>query len=308
MVSTDHPRAALRGKRARQPLGDKLFGLAVHLVLLLVLAVVLYPLLFVVSASISDPAKVVNGEVWLWPKQLTLRGYEKVFDNQDIMTGYANTILYTVVGTCVNVVMTIMAAYPLSRKELYGRGVVTALFVFTMFFSGGLIPTYLLVKQLGMVNTMWALIIPNAVAVWNIIIMRTFFQQSIPGEIQESAQIDGCTNIGILLRIVLPLSLPILAVMTLFYSVAHWNSYFSALIYLTDRKSYPLQLVLREILIQSNMKDMVDTSEESLAKTVLEAESIKYAVVIVANLPVLLLYPFLQRYFVKGLVIGAVKG
>lgn len=292
----------------KQTFGDKLFGFAVHALLALVLLAVLYPLLFVLSASISDPAKVVGGEVWLWPKELTFRGYEKVFQNNDILQGYANTILYTVIGTCVNVVMTILAAYPLSRKDLVGRGLVTALFVFTMFFSGGLIPTYLLVKKLGMVNTMWALIIPNAVAVWNIIIMRTFFQQSIPTEVQESAQIDGCSNAQILLRIVLPLSLPILAVMTLFYSVAHWNSFFSALIYLTDRSKYPLQLILREILIQSNMKDMVQTSEESLAKSIMEAESIKYAVVIVANLPILLLYPFLQRYFVKGLVIGAVKG
>ncbi|WP_213530248.1 carbohydrate ABC transporter permease, partial [Paenibacillus cisolokensis] len=174
--------------------------------------------------------------------------------------------------------------------------------------SGGLIPTYLVVKSLGMINTMWALIIPNAVAIWNIIIMRTFFQQSIPHEVQESAQMDGCGNIRILLKIVLPLSLPILAVMTLFYSVAHWNSYFSALIYLTERAKYPLQLILREILIQSNMQDMIQTSEESLARTIMEAESIKYSVVIIANLPVLLLYPFLQRYFVKGMVIGAIKG
>ncbi|VTR38005.1 maltose transporter permease [Actinobacillus pleuropneumoniae] len=159
-----------------------------------------------------------------------------------------------------------------------------------------------------MTNTMWALIIPNAVAVWNIIIMRTFFQQSIPFEIQESAQMDGCGNFKILLRIILPLSMPILAVMTLFYSVAHWNSFFSALIYLTERDKYPLQLFLREILIQSNMQDMIQTSEESLAKTIMEAESIKYALVIVANLPILMLYPFLQRYFVKGMVIGAIKG
>jgi len=291
-----------------QTFGDKMFGYIVYALLAVVLAAVLYPLLFVLSASISDPGKVVNGEVWLFPKEITFRGYEKVFQNNDILAGYANTILYTVAGTCVNVVMTILAAYPLSRKDLPGRGVFTALFVFTMFFSGGLIPTYLLVKSLGMVNTMWALIIPNAVAVWNIIIMRTFFQQSIPGEIQESAQMDGCSNLRTLVSVVLPLSLPILAVMTLFYSVAHWNSYFSALIYITDRKLYPLQLVLREILIQSNMSDMLQSSEESLAKSIMEAESIKYAVVIVANLPVLMLYPFLQRYFVKGLVIGAVKG
>ncbi|MFK7694946.1 carbohydrate ABC transporter permease [Paenibacillus sp. HJGM_3] len=292
----------------KESFGDKLLDFLIHALLVLVLIAVLYPLLFVLVASISDPAKVLGGEVWLWPEGLTLRGYEKVFQNNDILQGYANTLLYTVVGTAINLIMTILAAYPLSRKDFVGRGFFTALFVFTMFFSGGLIPTYLLVKSLGMVNTMWALIIPNAIAIWNVIIMRTFFQQSIPLEIQESAQIDGCSNVQILLRMVLPLSLPIIAVMTLFYSVAHWNSFFSALIYLTDRSKYPLQLVLREILIQSNLKDMVETSEESLAKSVMEGESIKYAVVIIANLPVLLLYPFLQRYFVKGLVIGAVKG
>lgn len=289
-------------------LGDRLFDLVNHLLLLLVLLVVLYPLVFVASASVSNPEAVLNGEVWLWPKELSFTGYEKVFANGDIVRGYGNTILYTAVGTLVNVTLTIMAAYPLSRKDFYGRHAITALFVFTMFFSGGLIPTYLLVKNLGMVNTMWALIIPNAVAIWNIIIMRTFFQQSIPLEVQESAQMDGCGNLQILWRIVLPLSLPILAVMVLFYSVAHWNAYFQALIYLTDRSKYPLQLILREILIQSNMREMLQTNEESLAKSIMEAESIKYAVVIIANLPVLLLYPFLQRYFVKGMVIGAVKG
>ncbi|OZB94173.1 carbohydrate ABC transporter permease [Paenibacillus sp. XY044] len=292
----------------KETFSDKLLSFIIHALLVLALIAVLYPLLFVLVASISDPSKVLGGEVWLWPKGITFRGYEKVFQNNDILQGYGNTILYTVIGTAVNIVMTILAAYPLSRKDLAGRGFFTAFFVFTMFFSGGLIPTYLLVKSLGMVNTMWALIIPNALAIWNVIIMRTFFQQNIPIEVQESAQIDGCSNLQILVRIVLPLSMPILAVMTLFYSVAHWNSFFSALIYLTDRSKYPLQLVLREILIQSNLKDMVGTSEESLAKSVMEGESIKYAVVIIANLPVLLLYPFLQRYFVKGLVIGAVKG
>ncbi|MCQ6561138.1 carbohydrate ABC transporter permease [Paenibacillus mendelii] len=292
----------------KQSFGDRMFDAINHVLLLLLLALVLYPLVFVVSASISNPSAVLNGEVWLWPKDLTITGYQKVFTNHDILRGYLNTIVYTLLGTGINLVMTVMAAYPLSRKDFYGRNAVTALFVFTMFFSGGLIPAYLLVKNLGMVNTMWALIIPNAVAIWNIIIMRTFFQQSIPIEVQESAQMDGCGNIRILLRIVLPLSLPIMAVMTLFYSVAHWNAFFNALIYLTDRSKYPLQLILREILIQSNMQEMIQTNEESLAKSIMDAESIKYAVVIIANLPVLLLYPFLQRYFVKGMVIGAVKG
>ncbi|MGM1050505.1 MAG: carbohydrate ABC transporter permease [Bacillota bacterium] len=292
----------------KQSRGDRIFDIINLLLLGSVLIIVLYPLVFVAVASISDPTAVVNGEVWLIPKDITFAGYEKVFSNKEILRGYMNTIIYTVVGTIVNIIMTILAAYPLSRKDLRGRNLITAMFVFTMFFSGGLIPTYLIVKQLGMVNTMWALIIPNAVAIWNIIIMRTFFQQSIPIEVQESAQIDGCSNIKILLKIVLPLSLPVLAVMTLFYSVTHWNSFFNALIYLTEREKYPLQLILREILIQSNMQDMIQTSEESLAKSVMEAESIKYAVVIIANLPVLMLYPFLQRYFVKGMVIGAIKG
>jgi len=292
----------------KQSRGDQLFDIVNHILLGLVLLIVLYPLFFVVIASISDPAAVSRGEVLLFPKDINFVGYEKVFSNNDILNGYMNTIIYTVVGTLVNILMTILAAYPLSRADFRGRNLITALFVFTMFFSGGLIPTYLIVKELGMVNTMWALIIPNAVAIWNIIIMRTFFQQSIPHEVQESAQIDGCSNTKILLKIILPLSLPILAVMTLFYSVGHWNSYFSALIYMTDRGNYPLQLILREILIQSNMQDMIQTSEESLARTLMEAESIKYAVVIIANLPVLMLYPFLQRYFVKGMVIGAIKG
>ncbi|ANY76321.1 sugar ABC transporter permease [Paenibacillus ihbetae] len=292
----------------KESAGDRLFDIINYILLAIVLTIVLYPLIFVAVASISNPAAVVKGEVWLLPKEINFTGYEKVFANKEILNGYMNTILYTVAGTIVNVGMTILAAYPLSRKDFRGRNIFTALFVFTMFFSGGLIPTYLIVKDLGMTNTMWALIIPNAVAVWNIIIMRTFFQQSIPFEIQESAQMDGCGNLKILLKIILPLSMPILAVMTLFYSVAHWNSFFSALIYLTERDKYPLQLFLREILIQSNMQDMIQTSEESLAKTIMEAESIKYALVIVANLPILMLYPFLQRYFVKGMVIGAIKG
>jgi len=292
----------------KESAGDRLFDIINYILLAIVLTVVLYPLIFVAVASISNPAAVVKGEVWLLPKEINFTGYEKVFANKEILNGYVNTIIYTVAGTIVNVGMTILAAYPLSRKDFRGRNIFTALFVFTMFFSGGLIPTYLIVKDLGMTNTMWALIIPNAVAVWNIIIMRTFFQQSIPFEIQESAQMDGCGNFKILLKIILPLSMPILAVMTLFYSVAHWNSFFSALIYLTERDKYPLQLFLREILIQSNMQDMIQTNEESLAKTIMEAESIKYALVIVANLPILMLYPFLQRYFVKGMVIGAIKG
>lgn len=292
----------------KESLQDRLTLGAIYVLLTIILVLVLYPLIFVVSASISDPLSVSRGEMWLFPKKLSFIGYELVFANKEIWTGYANTLLYTFVGTAINLVMTILAAYPLSRSDFAGRNVITGFIVFTMFFSGGLIPTYLLVKNLHMINTMWALIIPGAVSVWNIIIMRTFFQTSIPNEIQESASIDGCSNMQTLWRIVLPLSMPIIAVMVLFYSVGHWNSYFNALIYLNDRDKYPLQLFLREILIKSQVDQMTGSMDLSVQKHMMEAEAIKYAIVIVANLPVLVLYPFLQKYFVKGIMIGAIKG
>ncbi|WP_080835713.1 carbohydrate ABC transporter permease [Cohnella massiliensis] len=293
----------------KDSLGDKLFGIINAAVLTLVLIAVLYPLWFVLIASISDAAAVLTGKVWLWPKDLTLAGYEIVLQNRELLNSYGNTVLYTVAGTAINLVLTVMAAYPMSRRDFKGRNALMVFIVFTMFFNGGMIPTYLLVKDLGMINTLWALVIPNAVSVWNIIIMRTFFQQSLPYEIQEAAQIDGCSDIHILLRIVLPLSKPILAVMVLFYAVGHWNAFFNALIYLTDRDLYPLQLILREILIQGQMASMMESGDTTgMARRIMEAESIKYAVVIIANLPVLLLYPFLQKYFVKGVLIGSLKG
>ncbi|MFD0711515.1 carbohydrate ABC transporter permease [Paenibacillus sp. GCM10027626] len=292
----------------KQSVPDRLFIAIVYIVLGLVTLAVLYPLYFVLIASISSPQLVLSGDIWFWPRDITWRGYEKLFENEEIMRGYGNTILYTVAGTAVNLAMTVAAAYPLSRRDFIGRNWIMGMMVFTMFFSGGLIPTYLLIKELGMLNTFWAMILPGAVSVWNIVLMRTFFQNGLPFELQEAASIDGCTNLRILWRIVLPLSAPILAVMVLFYSVGHWNAYFNALIYLSDREIYPLQLILREILVQGEMKDMVDVSEGSLSGSVLDVESIKYAIVIVANLPVLLLYPFLQKYFAKGVMVGAIKG
>ncbi|WP_054956857.1 carbohydrate ABC transporter permease [Paenibacillus dakarensis] len=291
-----------------QSKSEKWFDRGVHIVLILICVAVLYPLVFVLMASISSPDAVMRGEVWLWPKELTMVGYSKIFQNDEILIGYGNTILYTVVGTAINLVMSIAAAYPLSRKDFFGRNTIAALLVFTMFFSGGMVPTYLLVKSLGMLNSMWALLIPGAVSVYNVLIMRTFFQNGIPYEVQEAASIDGCSNMSTLIRIVLPLSMPIIAVMILFYSVGHWNAYFSALIYLTDRDKYPLQLFLREILIQGQMQEMLGIGDDTQSRIVMEGEAIKYAAVIVANLPVLCLYPFLQKYFVKGVMIGAVKG
>ncbi|ALS26369.1 sugar ABC transporter permease [Paenibacillus sp. 32O-W] len=292
----------------KETIADRIVGAAIYILLTLILLTVLYPLVFVVSASISDPLSVSKGEMWLFPKDLSFIGYERIFSNPEIWTGYINTIVYTLVGTFLNLVMTIMAAYPLSRKDFSGRHVMTAYIVFTMFFSGGLIPTYLLVKNLGMINTMWALIIPGAVSVWNIIIMRTFFQTSIPNEIQESASIDGCSNLQTLWKIVIPLSMPVIAVMILFYGVGHWNAYFNGLIYLNDRDKYPLQLFLREILIKSEVDNMAGSMDLSVQNHLMETEAIKYAIVIVANLPILMLYPFLQKYFTKGFMVGAIKG
>lgn len=291
----------------RESKTDRTFNIFNYIFLSIVALVVIYPLVFVVSASFSNPEHVISGEMWLWPKEFTLDAYEKVFKNQDIINGFVNTLKYTVFGTILNVIMTILAAYPLSRSDLKGRGFIMAFIVFTMFFSGGLIPTYLLIRDLGMLNTFWVMIIPNAVAVWNIIIMRTFFQ-GLPKELEESAMIDGCGNFRILWSIVLPLSFPVIAVMVLFYSVGHWNSYFQALIYLQDQQKFPLQLILRQILIQGQTDDMVETTTESFLAQQLSVEGLKYAVLIVANLPMLMLYPFLQRYFVKGVMVGSLKG
>lgn len=287
--------------------GDRLFDFAVNFLGLLVLALVLYPLVFVVSASFSSPSRVMDGEVLLFPKGLTLDPYARVFENQDILSGYRNSLLYVVVGTTINMFMTVLLAYPLSRKDLPFRGGIMVVVVITMFFSGGLIPTYLVVRNLGMVDTIWALVIPNAIVTYNMIVMRTYFQSTIPTELQESAWMDGCTNFRLLWSIVLPLSKPILAVILLYYSVEHWNAFFNALIYLQSRRLYPLQLILREILIESQTDEM-GTDTFGLRDRILMAESIKYSVIIVASLPMVVLYPFIQRHFVKGVMIGAIKG
>ncbi|KRG13828.1 carbohydrate ABC transporter permease [Lederbergia galactosidilytica] len=292
----------------KQTIGDRAFGIVNFLLLCLILVIVIYPLIFVLSASISNPELLLKGEIRLLPKEITFEGYAKVFKNNDVMRGYLNTFVYTGVGTVINLMMTTAGAYALSRKNLYGRNVITALLIFTMFFSGGMIPTYLVIKDLHMLNTIWAMVIPGAISVYNLIIMRTFFQTSIPNEIEEAAHIDGCSNLQTLFRIVLPLSTPIIAVMVLFYAVSHWNSFFDGLIYLTDRKKFPLQLILREILIQEDVADMDATMAESVVQQAMSVEGMKYALVVVANIPVLIMYPFVQKYFVKGVMIGSLKG
>ncbi|GIN69954.1 sugar ABC transporter permease [Bacillus sp. J14TS2] len=292
----------------KQSIGDRTFGIVNFLLLCLILVIVIYPLIFVLSASISNPELLLKGEIRLLPKEITFDGYAKVFKNNDVMRGYLNTFIYTGVGTVINLMMTTAGAYALSRKNLFGRNVITALLIFTMFFSGGMIPTYLVIKDLHMLNTIWAMVIPGAISVYNLIIMRTFFQTSIPNEIEEAAHIDGCSNLQTLFRIVLPLSTPIIAVMTLFYAVTHWNSFFDGLIYLTDRSKFPLQLILREILIQEDVADMDATMVESVVQQAMSVEGMKYALVVVANIPVLIMYPFVQKYFVKGVMIGSLKG
>ena len=292
---------------------DKIFLTLNYIYVTIAFLLVAYPLVYMISASISNPKEVASGAMWLFPKDITFEGYERVLQDQRIWSGYANTILYTVVGTAVNLAFTIPAAYALSRRDLVGRGFFMGTFMFTMFFGGGLVPSYLLIKELGMINSMWALILPSAASVWNIIVSRTFFQGTIPSELQEAAQIDGCSNFKLFFKIVLPLSMPIIAVMALFYGVGHWNSYFSAMIYLNDSAKYPLQLVLRQILVLQEMSaqgsGMMDGSAASALNNKAEvAALVRYAVIIVSTLPVIIIYPFLQRYFVQGVMIGSVKG
>ncbi|MCR8641137.1 carbohydrate ABC transporter permease [Paenibacillus sp. N1-5-1-14] len=292
---------------------DKIFLYCNYVYVFLAFILVFYPVVYMFSASISDPKLVGSGEMWLLPKGITFEGYIRVFEDSKIWTGYANTILYTVVGTFVNLFVTLPAAYALSRKDFVGRGFFMAMFMVTMFFGGGLIPSYLLIKELGMIDSMWALIIPSAASIWHIIVSRTFFQSSIPKELQEAAQIDGCTNMRLFIKIILPLSTPIIAVMALFYGVGHWNSYFSAMIYLNDASQYPLQLILRQILVLQQTAAQgggaIDIASAAALNNKAEIASlVKYAVIIVATVPIIAVYPFLQRFFVQGVMIGSVKG
>ena len=293
--------------RIQSSRADRVFDGLNYLFLTLALLVVAYPLYFIVIASVSDPTAVYAGKVVLWPASFTTEGYRRILDYESFFTGYRNTLVYTLVGTAVNVAITIPGAYALSRKDLVGRNVLMMGVTFTMIFSGGLIPTYLLVLSLNLYNTMWALILPTAVSAWNLIVARTFFQQTIPDELLEAARLDGAGNTQFFLRIVLPLSKSIIAVMILFYAVSHWNGYFNALIYMKSADRYPLQLVLRNILFENSLGDMVEDAA-TLALQQRLGDLIKYGIIIASSLPLLILYPFLQRYFIQGVMIGAVKG
>lgn len=287
---------------------DKIFIFFNTIFLLIILAIVLYPLIYVLSASFSEPAAVTAGRVKLLPVNFTFSGYEKVFEHPRIMTGFTNSLFYTVVGSIVNVVMTMVAAYPLSRNDMPGRKFLIAFFFFPMIFQGGLIPFFLVVRDLGLLNTRWALIIPVAISVWNLMIAISFLRTSIPGVLLEAAQMDGCSDFRYFVSIVLPLSKPIIAVLFLFYAVWHWNQYFFALIFISSEDLLPVQLVMRDILVNNSLDLSMMTDIKSQAAQMMMKEQLKFTVIVVASLPVMLIYPMVQRYFVTGITLGAVKG
>ena len=299
---------AIKGGLMYSSTGDKIFDTFNYIILFIIMALVLYPLVFVLSASVSDPIEVVTGRVVLWPRGFTLDSYSRVFSNPTIIRGYANSNLYTILGTSLSMILTTFAAFALSRPDLRGRKFFTVMITLTMFFSGGMIPLYLVVQKLNLIGNFWSIILPSLMSAYNMIIMRSYFQASIPYSIQEAAVIDGCSPLKLLTKIILPLSVPVMAVVALYYGVARWNSYFSCMLYLGSRKDlWTLQLVIREIVIQSTTTEMMDVGLVSLDQ-IMAKEAIKYTVIIVSSLPLLIVYPFIQKHFVKGVMIGAVKG
>ena len=293
-----------------QSVGDKVYFAVVYLIVLLAIIVTLFPLYFILIASFSSPNDVMLGKVLFVPSNPTLKAYEQVFRNPNIWMAYGNTIVYTLVGTAFSLAATLTAAFVFSRKGLIGSRLCMLLIIFTMYFSGGLIPTYFNIRNLGMLDTIWALVIPGMISGYNLIIARTFMQGSIPDALDEAAKLDGCSPIRYFVEIVIPLSTPIIGVLCLYSVVAQWNSYYDALIYMTKREKYPLQMILREILVQStvNVESMDASSMEDAFEFLNLAESLKYALIIIASVPMLILYPFLQKFFVKGVMIGSVKG
>ena len=302
--------AMAKPKKVRLSTSDKIYYTIVYSIILVLTILVLYPLIFVISSSFSSGQAVTNGRVVLWPVEFSIESYKKVYEYRVIWTGYRNTIFYTTVGTLWNVSMTACAAFALSRPKLPGRGWLMFMFAFTMLFNGGLIPNFLLIRDLGLYNTPWVLIIPGAISVYNMIITRTFFQNSIPAELGEAAVVDGCADFRYFFAILLPLSKAVLAVITLYYAVGHWNSYFSAMIYLNTRSLWPLQLFLREILINNQFSaEMLTTmTDDEIRKLQGMSDLLKYAFIVVATVPILMVYPFIQKYFAKGVMIGSIKG
>ena len=299
-----------KAKKVRWSSNDRIFYTVVTVLLTLIALIVLYPIIYVVSCSFSSPDSIMSGKVILWPVEFTLDGYKAVLGYKKVWIGFRNSIFYTVVGTLINMFMTIICAYPVSRKDMPGRNILMMMYSFTMIFGAGMIPNYLLVRDLKMLNTVWAILIPGAIGVYNMIIMRTYFMSSIPGELLEASKMDGCGDTKFLMSVVLPLSKPILAVVSMYYIVAHWNAYFKAFMYLSDENLYPLQIFLKEILVASKLEAAMieDVLVTSSASTSGLQYIVKYALIVVACLPMMIIFPFVQKHFVKGVMIGAVKG
>ncbi|MEU0089017.1 carbohydrate ABC transporter permease [Kribbella sp. NPDC006257] len=289
--------------------GDRMFLVGIKVMLWIALIAVAVPLIYIVANSFSSASAVSAGRVFLWPIEPSIRAYQEAFSDPLIMKGYLNSFIYAIGGTLISVSLTIAIAYPLSRRTFFGRNVIMSGLIFTMLFSGGLIPTYLVVQNLGLLNTRWAMVIPSAIGVWQVIIARTFFRSTIPDELYEAATIDGASDLRFLWSIVIPLSKPVIAVIALMYAIYQWNSYFDALVYLKDPSLYPLQIVLRNVLILNTQTGSTTTT--SLAQQLEQqqlANVLKYALIVISSLPVLIIYPFVARHFTKGVMVGAVKG
>ncbi len=287
--------------------GDKTFDIALIGISLLIMVVIAYPLYFVIIASFSQPEAVLGGKLRFLPIGFNIESYKMVLSERKVWIGYRNTLLYTVLGTCLNLILTTLAAYALSRKDMPWRTPLTFVISFTMLFGGGMIPVYMVVRSLHLTDTIWSMVIPNAIATYNLLVMKNYFQSSIPEELQEAAAIDGCSHFKTLMKVVLPLSTPILAVIVLFYAVGHWNAFFNAVIYLRNQELFPLQIVLRDILLQNSL-EAVGGDLTGMYEKVMRGETMKYALIIVASAPVIIMYPFVQKYFVKGIMVGAIKG
>lgn len=294
--------------KIKESFGDRVFNITLFIVLTAAMLVVLFPLYFIVIASISDPVLVQSGEVLFWPKGITFEGYKMIFQDSSIWKGYGISLWCVVVGTIINLFFTIPAGYALSRKDLPGKKFFMFFLTFTMFFGGGLIPTYLLVKDLGLINSLWSLVLTDAVSVINIIIVRTYFQTNIPEELYEAAQMDGCSEVKTFFKIAIPLAKPIIAIMVLYYGLGQWNQFFKGIIYIQDENLYPLQLVLRNILVQNTSTAGATINTDTFLAQQRLAELIKYGVIIIGSLPPILAYPFVQKYFEKGVMVGSVKG
>ena len=303
--SIAHSKPRNRVRLSRQ---DNTYYSVVYTLVTLLTLIVLLPLTNVLACSFSAPESVASGKVLLWPVNFSVSGYERVFNTDEIWIGYANTLYYTIVGTFVNVFVTMICAYPLARRGLPYKSFFSFLFAFTMLFSGGLVPTYLLARNLHLLNTRWALIIPGAKGVYQMIVTRTFLVANIPQELLEMSQIDGCNDFRFFWSFVLPLSKAVIAVTAMQYAVGHWNSWFSAFLYLSDDKKYPLQMMLRRILVMNQIKASDYVDEETLVAMEGMADLLKYSLIVVATVPILCAYPFIQKYFVKGIMIGSLKG